>query len=666
MPVSHLRRLTVLAAAVLTAATASATSIVPPDNLGELARMADAVVLAQAGAPRVVRHGAVLYTRTSFRVVEAVSGPLAVSSRFSVEVLGGESGDEKWVFAGSPQFETGAVYLLPLSEKGDGVWLPQMASYGILHRVQGRDGSTLLEPLPESGNVEAFPRPDGTLPEPVATYVEAPLLAHLRAVVEGKAAWSADGVRARSEQLPLHVMALTAPAGCVFLQNGRWPSGNPAPMYGSNQPDPSISDGGYGELQSALAVWAGMGSSLSPAYAGTAAASITCTSGFDTPTNNVVAFNDPCNDIPDLVGCSGTLAQGGYSAIGQHTFDGSTWWSINHWYVVVNNGVGCIRSADYTTMLAHELGHGLGFGHTADSNSLMYPSCCQGPDSLDIACAQYLYPAAGPTPTPTPTRTPTPTFTPGGPTPTPTRTPTAGPSPTPTWTPTVGPTPTRTPTTPSAVPAAPTGVSASDGAYSDRVRVSWNASAGADSYQVWRNTVNDASTAAYLGTLTATLLDDTTASRGVTYFYWVRAHNGAGWSAYSAPDTGFAGAAAPTPTPTGPAPTPTVPLPTPTPTPTPTGPTPTPSGLAASFVASSTAPIEGTTVKFTDTSSGVPRSWQWTFGDGASSTERNPSHLYAVRGAYAVTLRVGNGATFAQVAHTITVGARARRHLDRR
>ena len=123
--------------------------------------------------------------------------------------------------------------------------------------------------------------------------------------------------------------------------------------------------------------------------------------------------------------------------------------------------------------------------------------------------------------------------------------------------------------------------------------MSWNASAGADSYQVWRNTVNSASTAAYLGALTATLLDDTTASRGVTYFYWVRAHNGAGWSAYSAPDTGFAGSSTPTPTPTGPAPTPTAPLPTPTPTPTPTGPTPTPSGLTASFVASSTAPIEG-------------------------------------------------------------------------
>ncbi len=658
-------RLAVLAGAALTAATATATSIVPPANFGELARTADAVVLAVAGAPHVVRHGAVLYTRTTFRVIQAVSGPLAVSARFTVEALGGETVDEKWVFPGSPQFEPGATYLLPLSHNGNGVWLPQMASYGILRQVLGRDGSTLLEPLAEGGRIEAFPRPDGILPEPVETYVEAALLPHLHAVVQGKAEWDGGMVRARAQQLPFHAMALSAPPGCVFLGNGRWRFGNPSPMYASNQADTSISDGGYGEVQGALAVWGGMGSSLSPAYGGAVPPSLTCSGDFDDPADDEVVFNDPCSDIPDLSGCSGTLAQGGWGAVGQHTFDGSTWWSINHWYVVVNNGAGCIHSANYTTMLAHEMGHGLGFGHTADSNSLMYPNCCQGPDALDISCAQYLYPVAGPTATPTPTRTPTPTFTPGGPTPTPTptrtptRTPTSGPTPTPTWTPTQGPTPTptRTPTigptptsTPSAVPAPPTGVSASDGAFSDRVRVTWNASAGADIYQVWRNTTNNVSTAAFLGALYGTLFDDTTASSGVTYYFWVRAHNGAGWSAYSAPDTGFSGAGTPTPTPTGPQPTAT----------------PTPAVLTASFAVSSAAPLLGSSVRFTDTSAGVPRSWQWTFGDGGASTDRNPVHTYELRGAHTVTLQVGNGTTTSQAVRTITVGARARRLLPRR
>ncbi|OYV92748.1 MAG: hypothetical protein B7Z68_09810 [Acidobacteria bacterium 21-70-11] len=104
---------------------------------------------------------------------------------------------------------------------------------------------------------------------------------------------------------------------------------------------------------------------------------------------------------------------------------------------------------------------------------------------------------------------------------------------------------------------------------------------------------------------------------------------------------------------------------TPTPTPTPTR-TATPSILTASFAVSSAAPYVGGAVQFTDTSAGVPRSWQWTFGDGASSTDRNPTHAYALRGAYTVTLRVGNATTTSQAIRTITVGARARRHLRRR
>ncbi len=49
-------------------------------------------------------------------------------------------------------------------------------------------------------------------------------------------------------------------------------------------------------------------------------------------------------------------------------------------------------------------------------------------------------------------------------------------------------------------------------------------------------------------------------------------------------------------------------------------------------------------VQFTDTSTGSPRAWRWTFGDGTSSTERNPRHVYREVGSYTIGLRVSNPA----------------------
>jgi PKD repeat protein len=48
------------------------------------------------------------------------------------------------------------------------------------------------------------------------------------------------------------------------------------------------------------------------------------------------------------------------------------------------------------------------------------------------------------------------------------------------------------------------------------------------------------------------------------------------------------------------------------------------------------------TVHFSDRSGGLPTSWDWAFGDGATSTEQHPSHTYTDAGSYGVTLTVGN------------------------
>ncbi len=49
------------------------------------------------------------------------------------------------------------------------------------------------------------------------------------------------------------------------------------------------------------------------------------------------------------------------------------------------------------------------------------------------------------------------------------------------------------------------------------------------------------------------------------------------------------------------------------------------------------------TVSFTDTSTGGPTSWQWSFGDATpNSSQRNPVHVFPGSGNYTVTLTVTN------------------------
>ena len=100
-----------------------------------------------------------------------------------------------------------------------------------------------------------------------------------------------------------------------------------------------------------------------------------------------------------------------------------------------------------------------------------------------------------------------------------------------------------------AATAAPTGVAATDGTSCSAVTVSWNAVAGATSYQIWRNTVNNSGTATQIGTDTASPFDDTTAVASTTYFYWVRAVGSCGASAFSNADSGSraSGSAPPSP-----------------------------------------------------------------------------------------------------------------------
>lgn len=62
-------------------------------------------------------------------------------------------------------------------------------------------------------------------------------------------------------------------------------------------------------------------------------------------------------------------------------------------------------------------------------------------------------------------------------------------------------------------------------------------------------------------------------------------------------------------------------------------------------------------VNFLDASTGVPSSYLWDFGDGETSTEVNPVHVYAADGTYTVCLTTTNTCGVDQLCQTITVSS---------
>lgn len=155
--------------------------------------------------------------------------------------------------------------------------------------------------------------------------------------------------------------------------------------------------------------------------------------------------------------------------------------------------------------------------------------------------------------------------------------------------------------TPIYIPGAPTGVTASDGTYMDKVAVSWSSVSGATEYAAFRNGSQ------LSGWISGTSYNDTSAVPGTVYSYQVKARNPAGTSGLSTANTGYRGMAP-----------------------------------AANFSATPTSGPAPLGVAFTDTTTGFPSSWLWDFGDGRTSGEPTPYVVYQNPGTYTVSLTVLN------------------------
>lgn len=81
------------------------------------------------------------------------------------------------------------------------------------------------------------------------------------------------------------------------------------------------------------------------------------------------------------------------------------------------------------------------------------------------------------------------------------------------------------------------------------------------------------------------------------------------------------------------------------------------STVKAAFSVSPTSGTVPLTVSFTDSSTGSPTAYYWTFGDGSTSTTRNPTHTYTTSGTYTAKLIVEKNGSTSSKSMTISVGS---------
>jgi len=90
------------------------------------------------------------------------------------------------------------------------------------------------------------------------------------------------------------------------------------------------------------------------------------------------------------------------------------------------------------------------------------------------------------------------------------------------------------------LPAVPQNLSASDGTYLDKVLITWDAVSGATYYELYRAD-SPGGEKSLLDSPTLTQYEDTSALVDELYYYWVKACNAEGCSAFSEFDTGYRG-----------------------------------------------------------------------------------------------------------------------------
>lgn len=391
---SALLRAGIVAAFVLAATVPSAASTFVLMSAAQLAAAANGAWLArvQAVASGMTPEGHI-YTYVTLLADNKLSGPAEMPDRLVLRELGGRVGDTDMVVYGSPEFSVGERVVVFLEQADDGTFRTYQHAMGKFRVEPDFSTGQALAVRDWGGNPDRV-----SVAHPITGAVSAPLSDRrpLREIVDTIRGSTADGgaaplrrpIVARPPELDRMLTEDAPTPAFTYLGFRSRTAVFPAPLrYVVDMTPPATISGHLAALVNSMSSWEHPTNDISLRVGGSA----DITEGYGgCGGGNRIVNEDPAGELSNPANCAGMLAVGGYCVQGSHTGPrGETYRTIVSSKVVFADGWGgcAVWNVDnYTEIGAHELGHGIGFGHsttwantdTSLSEAVMNASCCSG------------------------------------------------------------------------------------------------------------------------------------------------------------------------------------------------------------------------------------------------------------------------------------------------
>lgn len=416
--------------------TSHATIISPPSQMETMVENAEIIVFG-----KILKHQDPFGYINDFQILESIKGSLTTNQIIQVKEYGYNDGEKTAEILGDVDYELGSNYLLFLFLDGNGYYRAEMLALSVYKEMIVNNVSALVHPE----DILDLCFTAQPVEELKLGYHKKPFLSTLKLSANNSQSWSINNAGVYNTQEHTHThshgksAAGTPPSHCTLVSGNynqlatTCTNGSPAryenPTFQIKVASGSSSDASLANEIANLTNAAtelnnisGLSISLATPLIQTCATA-GCTNIFDVVTacnpmelNDIwVFFEDPCNQIPALNNCNGTLGFGGtftWNAPACHSDGcGNLWRNALKPFFLMNDGAGCVLGGDYsyTALIIHEMLHSINVGHISgtctganpNNIAIMNPSICNtnassnepnfGITQLDLDCVEWMY-----------------------------------------------------------------------------------------------------------------------------------------------------------------------------------------------------------------------------------------------------------------------------------